>query len=67
MTTPAQDRTEGKIDETKGRFKESLGNLIGDNKMRGEGFLDEAVGKVKQGLADVKDRVNGTADKSKSN
>jgi uncharacterized protein YjbJ (UPF0337 family) len=38
----------GKTDELKGRVKEAAGALTGDEKLKREGQLDQAVGKVKQ-------------------
>jgi uncharacterized protein YjbJ (UPF0337 family) len=48
----------GTIDKAKGRVKEAAGALTGDRKLKDEGKLDQATGKVK----DVVDRV---ADKAK--
>jgi uncharacterized protein YjbJ (UPF0337 family) len=48
----------GTIDKAKGRAKEAAGALTGDRKLKSEGKLDQAVGKVKE----VVDRV---ADKAK--
>jgi uncharacterized protein YjbJ (UPF0337 family) len=38
----------GKSEEIKGRVKEAAGALTGDDKLRREGKLDQASGKVKQ-------------------
>jgi uncharacterized protein YjbJ (UPF0337 family) len=38
----------GKTDELKGRIKEAAGALTGDERLKREGQLDQAVGKVKQ-------------------
>ena len=48
----------GTIDKAKGRAKEAAGALTGDRKLKSEGKLDQAAGKVK----DVVERV---ADKAK--
>ena len=48
----------GTIDKAKGRAKEAAGALTGNRKLKDEGKLDQATGKVK----DVVDRV---ADKAK--
>ncbi len=37
-----------KTDEVKGRIKEAVGVLMGNDKLREEGKTDQAVGKVKQ-------------------
>jgi uncharacterized protein YjbJ (UPF0337 family) len=47
----------GKADELKGRVKEAAGILTGDRKLRREGKADQAVGKVKQKVKKVVDKV----------
>jgi uncharacterized protein YjbJ (UPF0337 family) len=47
----------GKTDELKGRVKEAAGALTGDEKLKREGQLDQAVGKVKQKADKVIDKV----------
>ena len=48
----------GTIDKAKGRAKEAAGALTGDRKLKSEGKLDQATGKVK-------DAVDRVADKAK--
>ena len=47
----------GKTDEVKGRVKEAAGALTGDKKLKREGKGDQAVGKVKQAVEKVIDKV----------
>lgn len=47
----------GKTDEIKGRVKEAAGALTGDSKLKREGRLDQAVGKVKQSAEKAIDKV----------
>jgi uncharacterized protein YjbJ (UPF0337 family) len=47
----------GKSDELKGRVKEAAGALTGDEKLKREGKTDQAVGKVKQKVKKVVDKV----------
>ena len=47
----------GKTDELKGRMKEAVGALTGDEKLKREGQMDQAVGKVKNAAATVIDDV----------
>jgi uncharacterized protein YjbJ (UPF0337 family) len=49
--------TSGKSDELKGRVKEAAGALTGDKKLKREGQADQAVGKVKQTVEKVIDKV----------
>jgi uncharacterized protein YjbJ (UPF0337 family) len=47
----------GKTDELKGRVKEAAGALTGDEKLKREGQLDQAVGKIKQTTAEIIDKI----------
>jgi len=52
----------GKTDEVKGRIKEAAGALTGDSKLKRQGKVDQAAGKVKQhiekGIDKAKDLAN---------
>ena len=47
----------GKSDELKGRVKEAAGALTGDKRLKREGKADQAVGKIKQAVEKVVDKV----------
>jgi uncharacterized protein YjbJ (UPF0337 family) len=47
----------GKSDELKGRVKEAAGALTGDKKLKREGKADQVVGKIKQKVEKVIDKV----------
>jgi uncharacterized protein YjbJ (UPF0337 family) len=47
----------GKTDEMKGRVKEAAGALTGDEELKREGQVDQAVGKVKQKTEEIIDAV----------
>jgi len=47
----------GKSDELKGRVKEAAGALAGDRKLKRQGKADQAVGKLKQKVEKVVDKV----------
>jgi len=47
----------GKSDEIKGRLKEAAGALTGDKKLKREGKVDQAAGKIKQKAQKVIDKV----------
>jgi uncharacterized protein YjbJ (UPF0337 family) len=44
----------GKTDKVKGRIKEAVGALTGNDKLRDEGKTDQVVGQVKQAVDQVK-------------
>jgi uncharacterized protein YjbJ (UPF0337 family) len=47
----------GTTDKAKGRLKEAAGALTGDDKLRQEGKLDQATGKMKDAAEKVVDKV----------
>lgn len=47
----------GTIDKAKGRAKEAAGALTGDRKLKSEGKLDQATGKVKNVIDRVSDKA----------
>ena len=47
----------GKTDELKGRVKEAAGALTGDRKLAREGRTDQTVGKIKQNVEKVIDKI----------
>lgn len=65
MSSSEKDRAQGIADEAKGRVKSAAGELSGNDKMKDEGKLDQLKGKVGQGMADAKDKVNDLADRLK--
>ena len=67
VTDQSKDRIEGTIDEATGRVKSATGELTGDQDLKGEGELDQMVGKAKQGLADAKDKVDDLVKKVTGN
>jgi uncharacterized protein YjbJ (UPF0337 family) len=53
----------GKTDVVKGRVKEAAGALTGNDKLREEGKTDQAVGKAKQAVQKVADKVKNAVKK----
>ena len=62
-------RTEGKVDEGKGRVKEAAGSLTGDDDLKNKGKVDRTAGETKQKVGDAADKVGDAvtkvADKAK--
>lgn len=50
-------------DEVKGRAKEAAGSLTGDDDLKNEGKLDQAVGSVKEAVDGVADKVKSALGK----
>lgn len=60
-----KDHLEGKSKEVKGSIKDTAGKVTGDDKMRAEGKMDKAEGKVHGAFADAKDSAKGAYDAAK--
>ncbi len=55
----------GNLDEAKGRAKQAVGDLTGDDDMRREGKVDEKAGQAKDKVGDVKDKAEDVIDSVK--
>jgi uncharacterized protein YjbJ (UPF0337 family) len=53
------------IDDAKGRAKEAAGAVTGDDQLKNEGKADQAAGKVKNAVDEVKDKVEGLLHRKK--
>jgi uncharacterized protein YjbJ (UPF0337 family) len=49
----------GVVDETKGRAKEAVGGVTGDDKLKREGKVDRGKGKAKDAVDKVADKITG--------
>ena len=58
-----KDQVEGRLDQVKGKVKEDAGKVTGNEALRQEGVLDQAVGKTQATYSDVKDDVKDAAKK----
>jgi uncharacterized protein YjbJ (UPF0337 family) len=54
----------GTTDVVKGRIKEAAGVLTGNDRLRAEGKADQAVGKVKNAVANVVDKAKEAVKKA---
>jgi uncharacterized protein YjbJ (UPF0337 family) len=55
LESTEEDTMSGKMDETKGRTKEAIGNLTDDDEMQREGKRDQAAGGAKDKIDDAAD------------
>lgn len=55
----------GEADQAKGRIKQAAGDLTGNDDLKNDGKKDEAAGKVKDTIDDVKDKANDAVDSIK--
>lgn len=52
-------------EQAKGRVKQAVGDLTGDEKLKKEGETDEAAGKAKAVIHDVEEKAEELVDKVK--
>ncbi|WP_138934972.1 CsbD family protein [Roseovarius arcticus] len=53
-----EDQVKGKAKDVGGKIKEETGDAIGDDKMKRDGQVDQAEGKVQKGVGDAKDKLS---------
>jgi uncharacterized protein YjbJ (UPF0337 family) len=49
----------GVVDEAKGRAKEAVGDVTGDDKLKNQGKVDRGKGKAKDAVDKVADKITG--------
>jgi uncharacterized protein YjbJ (UPF0337 family) len=49
----------GAVDDAKGKAKEAVGDVTGNQKLKTEGQVDQGKGKVKDAVDKVADKVTG--------
>ena len=52
-----KDEVRGKVDQAKGKVKESVGELNNDERLRNEGIDDQAAGEVKEAFGKGRRKV----------
>ena len=57
MGLPNRDEMEGKLDQAKGKTKETIGRVINDRDMENEGAAENAGGKFKEGAGKARRKV----------
>lgn len=57
MGLPNRDELEGKLDQAKGKTKETVGRVIDDRDLEREGKADNVSGKVQEGFGKAKRKV----------
>ena len=51
--------SDGTMDDAKGRTKEAVGDLTGDQDLKDEGKVDRASGKLKDAVGGIADKAKG--------
>ena len=58
-----KDQVKGRVEQVKGSVKETTGKVVGNRDLEADVKVDKAVGTVKAGYGDAKDKVKGAVDK----
>lgn len=57
-----KDQIKGRVEETKGKIKESTGHAIGNPDMEDRGTAEKITGKVQKSYGDAKERLKDEID-----
>ena len=57
MGLPNKDEVEGKLDQAKGKAKETIGRAIDDDELEAEGRADNAGGDIQEGFGKARRKV----------
>jgi uncharacterized protein YjbJ (UPF0337 family) len=57
-----ENKTEGKVDDIKGRVKDAAGGLTGDSSLQAEGKIDRVKGKAKDAIGNIQRDVGRDRD-----
>jgi uncharacterized protein YjbJ (UPF0337 family) len=58
-----KDQVQGRATQAKGDIKEAAGKMVGNQKLQGEGMVDQAKGKTQAGYGDAKEQVKKGIDR----
>ena len=56
-------RMEGTVNDAKGKVKEGVGDVTGDERLQNEGQADQLQGKIQKGIGDVQDKLQDAGDR----
>jgi uncharacterized protein YjbJ (UPF0337 family) len=59
-----KDQVTGRAEEAKGKIKEAAGKIVGNDKLKAEGKVDQLTGKVKASYGDAKEKIKNAIDKA---
>jgi uncharacterized protein YjbJ (UPF0337 family) len=60
MGLPNRDEVEGKLDQAKGKTKETIGRAIDDDELEAEGRAEDAGGNIQEGFGKARRKVGET-------
>jgi uncharacterized protein YjbJ (UPF0337 family) len=57
-----KNERDGHVDQAKGKVKQAVGDLTGNDKLRAEGKIEETVGKGKTAVGETQKKVGAAID-----
>lgn len=57
-----KNERDGKLDQAKGRVKQAVGSVTGNDKLKAEGKVDETVGKAKTAVGGAQQKVGAAVE-----
>ena len=57
-----KNERDGRVDQAKGKVKQAVGDLTGNDKLRAEGKIEETVGKGKTAVGETQKKVGVAID-----
>lgn len=58
-----KDQVQGRAEDVKGKVKEAAGDLVGNDRLKTEGQVDQVAGKTQSTVGDAKEKVKDAIDK----
>lgn len=59
-----QDQVKGRLEDAKGKVKETTGKVVGNEKLKTEGQVDQVAGKTQATYGDSKEKAKDLIDKA---
>jgi uncharacterized protein YjbJ (UPF0337 family) len=56
-----KDQVKGRVEDVKGKIKETAGKAVGNDRLRTEGVVDQVAGKSQATYGDAKEKVRDAA------
>lgn len=54
-----EGKSQGKVEQAKGKLKEMTGKVTGNDRLKGEGQAEQFKGRAREGVESAKDSVHG--------
>ncbi len=59
-----KDQVKGRAEDAKGKLKETAGKVVGNDRLKSEGKVDQVAGKTQANIGDGKEKLKKMIDKA---